>query len=81
MSLGNLARSTNSTLRPLRPSSMAVDAPAQRAPTTMTSYVPLMSVFAGLTRRIGKVLRFDHAWAYGAISQSFQGRRENPRQQ
>ena len=39
VSLGNLARSTTSTRSPRRASSIAVGEPAQRAPTTMTSYV------------------------------------------
>lgn len=38
-SLGNVARSTSSTLWPARASSMAVGAPAHRAPTTIASYI------------------------------------------
>jgi len=38
-SLGKLPRSVNSTRYPYRTSSMAVREPAQRAPTTMTSYI------------------------------------------
>src|SRR6266852_3827033 len=40
VSLGNEARSTASTRSPCRASSIAVVAPATRAPTTMTSYRP-----------------------------------------
>src|SRR5215469_649514 len=40
VSLGNEARSTASTRRPRRASSIAVLAPATRVPTTMTSYRP-----------------------------------------
>ncbi len=43
MSLGNVLRSTSSTRCPWRASSMAVDAPAHRAPTTITSYISLTS--------------------------------------
>src|SRR5215472_18873856 len=39
MSLGNTERSTSSTLYPLRASSRATGEPAQRAPTTITSYI------------------------------------------
>src|SRR4030095_5586254 len=39
MSLGKVARSTSSTLAPRRASSIASGAPAQRAPTTMTSNI------------------------------------------
>jgi hypothetical protein len=39
VSLGKLARSTTSTLQPPRASSIAVDEPATRAPTTITSYM------------------------------------------
>jgi hypothetical protein len=38
ISLGKLARSTSSTSKPLRASSIAVVAPAQRAPMTIASY-------------------------------------------
>src|SRR5436190_23286376 len=38
MSLGKVARSTSSTLAPCLARSMAVGAPAHRAPTTITSY-------------------------------------------
>jgi hypothetical protein len=38
VSLGNLARSTTKTSYPARASSIAVGEPAQRAPTTITSY-------------------------------------------
>jgi hypothetical protein len=44
MSLGSAARSTSNTFRPARASSMAVIAPAQRAPITMTSYEPMSVV-------------------------------------
>src|SRR6266700_5605601 len=40
VSCGNETRSTASTRRPCRASSIAVVAPATRAPTTMTSYRP-----------------------------------------
>src|SRR5215469_32898 len=40
VSLGNEARSTASTRSPCRASSIAVAAPATRAPTTITSYRP-----------------------------------------
>src|SRR5689334_10402022 len=39
MSLGKVARSTSRTEWPLRASNIAVLAPAQRAPTTMASYI------------------------------------------
>jgi hypothetical protein len=39
MSLGKVARSTISTRYPYRASSDAVEAPPQRAPTTITSYI------------------------------------------
>src|SRR6188472_1707805 len=39
VSLGNAARSTARTFRPRRARSSAVEAPATRAPTTMTSYM------------------------------------------
>src|SRR6478735_2553356 len=42
MSLGKAERSTRSTLCPLGASNMAVDAPAQRAPTMMASYMILL---------------------------------------
>src|SRR5215471_1784940 len=42
VSLGNEARSTASTRRPCRASSIAVAAPATRAPTTITSYWPAL---------------------------------------
>jgi hypothetical protein len=37
VSLGNIARSTTSTRYPARANSIAVDAPAHRAPTTIAS--------------------------------------------
>ena len=43
-SLGKVARSTTSTRRPGRASSMAVGAPAQRLPMTMASYMVGSSV-------------------------------------
>lgn len=39
VSLGNETRSTRATRWPARANSMATGAPAQRAPTTMTSYI------------------------------------------
>src|SRR5215204_1805115 len=47
VSLGKAARSRSKTLYPLRASSMAVGEPAQRAPTTMTSYTgsPLSLIY------------------------------------
>src|SRR5271156_3404918 len=39
MSLGNVARSTSSTRWPARASSIAVGAPAHRAPTMIASYM------------------------------------------
>jgi len=38
ISLGTLSASTSSTRYPRRASNRALDAPAQRAPTTITSY-------------------------------------------
>ncbi len=52
MSLGKRSRSTSSTSRPLRASSIAVAAPAHRAPMTIASYV-----FATLTHDGGRVTR------------------------
>src|SRR5262245_55762879 len=51
MSLGNFPRSTSRTRKPLRASSIAVGAPAQRAPTTITSYVPMWNLFGLCLRR------------------------------
>ena len=53
MSLGKRARSTSSTSRPLRASSIAVAAPAHRAPMTIASYI----VFATLTHDGSHVTR------------------------
>ena len=39
VSLGSSARSTSSTRWPARASSIAVGEPAQRAPTTIASYI------------------------------------------
>src|SRR5207248_9136069 len=39
VSLGNVALSTSNTVYPLRASNIAVGDPAQRAPTTITSYI------------------------------------------
>jgi hypothetical protein len=39
VSLGNVALSTSNTFKPRRASSMAVGDPAQRAPTTIASYI------------------------------------------
>jgi hypothetical protein len=39
VSLGKVSLSTSKTLNPLRARSMAVDAPAQRAPTMTASYM------------------------------------------
>src|SRR6185437_6378714 len=44
VSLGNVARSTTSTFRPRRASSIAVEAPATRAPTMITSYITASSL-------------------------------------
>src|SRR5262245_61973576 len=64
ISLGNFPRSTSRTRKPLRASSIAVGAPAQRAPTTITSYVPMWNpVGSGLQGRpfTTDVRRFDGA--------------------
>ena len=52
-SLGNVLRSTSSTRCPLRASSMAVDAPAHRAPTTITSYIGILLLGRRPSRRRG----------------------------
>lgn len=44
VSRGNVARSTNATVNPLRASSAASGAPAHRAPTITTSKLSLNSV-------------------------------------
>jgi hypothetical protein len=44
VSLGKVALSTTRTRYPVRASSIAVAEPAQRAPTTMTSYCVVMAV-------------------------------------
>ena len=44
VSLGNVAWSTSSTRWPMRASSIARGAPAQRAPTTSASYGPVISI-------------------------------------
>src|SRR5947209_3653863 len=51
MSLGNLARSTSRILWLWRASNIAVDAPAQRAPTTMASYPPSIAALISCARR------------------------------
>src|SRR5262247_113409 len=64
MSLGNRDRSTSRTRKPSRASSIAVGAPAQRAPTTITSYVPMWNPFGSCLQGrpfTTDVRRFDGA--------------------
>jgi hypothetical protein len=63
VSLGKEARSTSKTRRPLRASNMAVGEPAQRAPTTMASYIMGVTSLAhprALASRRGRPHRADH---------------------
>src|SRR5580704_17857077 len=59
VSLGNAARSTSATLCPRRARSVASDAPAQRAPTTTTSYIVGQPRTAALSDRLPGRERFD----------------------
>src|SRR4051794_30049126 len=50
VSLGKLARSSSRTCAPARARSIAVGAPAQRAPTTIASYVAVEEAMRPLSR-------------------------------
>src|ERR1700730_8456715 len=59
VSLGNAARSTSATRWPRRARSVATEAPAQRAPTTTTSYILSQPKTAALPDRLSGRERFD----------------------
>src|SRR5579862_6611006 len=63
VSLGNAARSTASTRSPCCASSIAVAAPATRAPTTITSYRPAL-IAASSAQLPYATVWFFHTVAY-----------------
>src|SRR6516225_5824447 len=71
VSLGNETRSTASTRSPCRASSIAVAAPATRAPTTITSYRPAPMPASLLSASI----RYRMGLPYGTV-QSWRSRRQ-----
>ena len=54
VSLGNVALSTSRTLKPPRARSMAVGEPAQRAPTTIASYIEVLRIETFLSNAGGE---------------------------
>ena len=67
MSLGKVALSTSRTLNPRRASSMAVGAPAHRAPTMMASYIVNLRVETDTTEREGRRHRTDYPKSTAAL--------------
>src|SRR5262249_18829496 len=68
VSLGNETRSTTSTRSPRRASSIAVAAPATRAPTTITSYRP-----APIAASIHRQLPYAAVWKFHTVPYSHGG--------